>query len=222
MTLENIYEASAWGSDTKLLSTSHHCQYSKGLSFLKYELNVLVGRWCVFFFCICLILFLLWTVCSYTGSSSFFYSYLCFSSLINSHKLDTTEKMKITSFDYYWAPGVPPTTRYPEGRSDDSGIQAFMLCGDIQLPAEAQELSSSSWPWADTGNPELEAEKSHLGPETGASGRRAASKTVWGGPGKAALCPWGVEAARELKKGWSERRYETPCCTSCLFLHLVP
>ena len=30
--------------------------------------------------------------------------------------------------------------------------------------------------------PVIEAEKSHLGLETGASGRRAASRTGWGGP----------------------------------------
>ena len=167
-------------------------------------------------------LFLLWTVCSYTGSSSFFYSYLCFSSLINSHKLDSTEKMKIISFHCYWTTGVPPTTRYPEERSDDSGIQAVMLCGDIPLPGEAQELSSLSWPWVDTRNPELKAEKSHLGPETVASGRRAASRTVWGGPGKAALCLCGVEAARELREDGLREGVRDPLLYFLSFLHLVP
>ena len=167
-------------------------------------------------------LFLLWTVCSYTGSSSFFYSYLCFSSLINSHKLDSTEKMKIISVHCYWTTGVPPTTRYPEERSDDSGIQAVMLCGDIPLPGEAQELSSLSWPWVDTRNPELKAEKSHLGPETVASGRRAASRTVWGGPGKAALCLCGVEAARELREDGQREGVRDPLLYFLSFLHLVP
>ena len=106
--------------------------------------------------------------------------------------------MEIISSHCYWTTVVPPTTSYPEGRSDGSGIQAVMLCGDISLPGEAQELSSSSWPWSDTGNPLLEAEKSHIGPDTGASGMRAVSKTVWGDPGKAALCLRGMEAAREL------------------------
>lgn len=48
-TLENIYEASVWGSDTKLLSASHHCQHSKDFSFLNHELDVLVGNRCFLF-----------------------------------------------------------------------------------------------------------------------------------------------------------------------------
>ena len=63
----------------------------------------------------------------------------------------------------------------------------------------------------------LEAEKSHLGPETGASGRRAASRTVWEGPGKATLCPRGAEDARELKGGWSERGCERPPVVPLVF-----
>ena len=130
--------------------------------------------------------------------------------------------MEIISSHCYWTTGVLATTGYLKDGVMTQELQAAMLCGDTPLPGEVQELSFSPWPWADTGNPVLEAEKFHLWPETGASSRRAASRTVWGGPGKAALCPRGVEAARELKGGWSERGRERPPVVPLVFSSIWP
>ena len=111
-------------------------------------------------------------------------------------------KLRIISSHCYWTTGETPTTSYPEGRSDYTGISGnVVVWGCTITMGGTQELSSSSWPWANTGNPVLEAEKSHLGLETGASGRRAASRTGWGGPWKASSCLWCSETTREIKEG---------------------
>ena len=49
-------------------------------------------------------------------------------------------------------------------------------------------------------DPVLEAENSHLAPETGASGRRAAARTRWGGPREAASCLGLEEAIRDHER----------------------
>lgn len=74
--------------------------------------------------------------CSHTGSSKHSLSPYpitdssCFLSSPYHHKLESTDRMEIISFQCSWNTVVSPTKSHPEGRRDDGGISgSFIVWG---------------------------------------------------------------------------------------------